>query len=108
MGINEGDTYLLLKPANTWTRFHTKDDLIAALDRELSTIPGIAYDFTQPMAMRIGETVSGVKADLAIKVFGDDFRVLNSIGEQSCTHFQPSAEPRILRWKSRPASRSSR
>src|SRR5437879_3463991 len=64
MGINEGDTYLLLKPTNTWKRFHTKADLIAALDKELSQIPGIAYNFTQPMAMRINETISGVKADL--------------------------------------------
>jgi cobalt-zinc-cadmium resistance protein CzcA len=82
MGINEGDTYLLLKPMNTWTRFHTKDDLIAAVDKELSQIPGIAYSFTQPMAMRIDETISGVKADLAIKIFGDDFRTLDTLGQQ--------------------------
>jgi heavy metal efflux system protein len=82
MGINEGDTYLLLKPADTWKRFHTKAELIAALDRELSQIPGIAYNFTQPMAMRIDETISGVKADLAIKVFGDDFSTLDALGRQ--------------------------
>jgi heavy metal efflux system protein len=82
MGINEGDTYIQLRPMNTWKRFHTKDDLIVALDKELATIPGIAYDFTQPMAMRIDETVSGVKADLAIKIFGEDFRLLDSLGQQ--------------------------
>src|SRR6266481_2433384 len=83
MGINEGDTYLLLKPINTWKRFHTKEDLISALDKELGRIPGIAYNFTQPMAMRIDETISGVKADLAIKVFGDDFRTLDALGQQA-------------------------
>ncbi len=82
MGINEGDTYLLLKPTNTWKRFHTKAELIAALDKELSQIPGIAYNFTQPMAMRIDETISGVKADLAVKVFGDDFSTLDTLGQQ--------------------------
>jgi len=82
MGINEGDTYLLLRPMNTWKRFHTKEALIAALDKELAGIPGIAYDFTQPMAMRIDETISGVKADLAVKVFGDDFGALNRLGQQ--------------------------
>jgi heavy metal efflux system protein len=82
MGINEGDTYLLLRPMETWTRFHSKEKLIAALDKELDTIPGVAHSFTQPMAMRIDETISGVKADLAIKVFGDDFRTLDTIGEQ--------------------------
>src|ERR1700681_4900830 len=82
MGINEGDTYLQLRPLNTWKRFHTKEELIVALDKELAIIPGIAYDFTQPMAMRIDETVSGVKADLAIKIFGDDFRTLDALGQQ--------------------------
>ena len=82
MGINEGDTYLLLHPMVTWTRFHTKEELIEAVAKELDTIPGIAYSFTQPMAMRIDETISGVKADLAIKVFGDDFRKLDALGQQ--------------------------
>ncbi|HEY4045506.1 MAG TPA: CusA/CzcA family heavy metal efflux RND transporter [Acidobacteriaceae bacterium] len=86
MGINEGDTYLLLRPMNEWHRFHSKfhskDQLIDAIDRELAKIPGLSYDFTQPMAMRVDETVSGVKADLAIKVFGDDFATLNSLSQQ--------------------------
>jgi cobalt-zinc-cadmium resistance protein CzcA len=46
MGINEGDTYLLLKPMDQWHRFHSKDELIDALDKELAQIPGLAYDFT--------------------------------------------------------------
>ena len=80
MGINEGDTYVLLRPMDEWTRFHSKEALIDAMDRELAHIPGIDYDFTQPMAMRLDETVSGVKADLAIKIFGDDYRTLDTIG----------------------------
>jgi cobalt-zinc-cadmium resistance protein CzcA len=67
MGINEGDTYLLLRPMETWTRFHTKEGLIEAVAKELDKIPGVAYSFTQPMAMRIDETISGVKADLAVR-----------------------------------------
>jgi cobalt-zinc-cadmium resistance protein CzcA len=82
MGINEGDTYLVLKPMDEWTRFHSKDELIAALDKALGEIPGVAYSFTQPMAMRMDETVSGVRADLAVKIFGDDFRVLDALGQQ--------------------------
>ena len=82
MGINEGDTYLLLRPLEQWKRFHTKEALIEAVAKELDDIPGIAFSFTQPMAMRIDETISGVKADLAIKVFGDDFRRLDAIGQQ--------------------------
>jgi cobalt-zinc-cadmium resistance protein CzcA len=82
MGINEGDTYLLLKPMDEWKRFHTKEELIETVSKELDQIPGVAHSFTQPMAMRIDETISGVKADLAIKVFGDDFRKLDSLGQQ--------------------------
>ncbi|MBI3476322.1 MAG: efflux RND transporter permease subunit [Acidobacteria bacterium] len=82
MGINEGDTYVLPRPINTWTRFHTKEELIEAMDQELSKIPGISYSFTQPMAMRVDETVSGIKADLAVKIFGDDFRTLESLSQQ--------------------------
>jgi cobalt-zinc-cadmium resistance protein CzcA len=83
MGINEGDTYVLPKPKEAWTRFHTKEEFIEAMDKELSKIPGISHSFTQPMAMRMDETVSGVKADLAIKIFGDDFHTLNSLAEQT-------------------------
>jgi heavy metal efflux system protein len=82
MGINEGDTYVLLRPINQWRRFHSKEELIEAMDAELRKIPGVDYDFTQPMAMRLDETVSGVKADLAIKIFGDDYKVLDTIARQ--------------------------
>ena len=82
MGINEGDTYLLLKPKSEWTRFQSKEELIAAIDKALAAIPGIAYNFSQPMEMRMDETVSGVKADLAVKVFGDDFATLDTLGQQ--------------------------
>lgn len=98
MGINEGDTYLLLRPMETWKRFHTKEQLIEAVARALDQIPGVAYSFTQPMAMRIDETVSGVKADLAIKVFGEDFRQLNRIGQQilrAVSKVRGAAEPQM-------------
>ena len=82
MGINEGDVYVSLAPTHEWKRFHSKEELIDAMDKALAQIPGISYDFTQPMAMRLDETVSGVKADLAVKVFGDDFQQLDSLAQQ--------------------------
>jgi cobalt-zinc-cadmium resistance protein CzcA len=82
MGINEGDVYVALTPTETWKRFHSKDELIDAMDKALAQIPGINYDFTQPMAMRLDETVSGVKADLAVKIFGDDFQQLDALAQQ--------------------------
>lgn len=98
MGINEGDTYLLLRPMDTWTRFHSKEELISAVSKELDKEPGIVYDFTQPMAMRIDETISGVKADLAIKVFGDDFAMLDAIGQKilrEVSSVRGAAEPQM-------------
>ncbi|MBS1823639.1 MAG: efflux RND transporter permease subunit [Acidobacteria bacterium] len=81
MGINEGDVYVELAPESKW-RVHSKEELINALDQALSQIAGINYDFTQPMAMRLDETVSGVKADLAVKIFGDDFQQLDLLAQQ--------------------------
>ena len=99
MGINEGDTYVLLRPMERWTRFHSKDQLIEAFDKELGKIPGLDYDFTQPMAMRVDETVSGVKADLAIKIFGDDFNALDSLAQKvlrAVSSVRGAAEPQIM------------
>jgi cobalt-zinc-cadmium resistance protein CzcA len=83
MGINQGDVYVLLRPIDDWKRFRTKDELITAIDTELSRIPGITYNFTQPMEMRLDETVSGVKSDLAVKIFGDNFRTLDALSKQA-------------------------
>jgi cobalt-zinc-cadmium resistance protein CzcA len=98
MGINEGDTYLSLRPMDTWTRFHSKEALIEAVAKVMDTVPGVAYNFTQPMAMRIDETISGVKADLAIKVFGEDFRELDTLGQQvlrAVSTVRGAAEPQM-------------
>ena len=99
MGINEGDTYLLLKPKADWTRFHTKEELIEAVGKALGGVPGIAYNFSQPMEMRMDETVSGVKADLAIKIFGDDFGPLDALGQQvlrSMSSVSGAADAQVL------------
>ncbi|MBP6823658.1 MAG: efflux RND transporter permease subunit [Acidobacteria bacterium] len=80
MGVHQGDVYVVLKPHDKWPKIkskpRTKDELIAALDSELGKLPGVAYNFTQPMAMRLDETISGVKADVAVKLFGEDLALL--------------------------------
>ena len=98
MGINQGDVYVSLRPAADWKRFHTKDELIAAMDADLSRIPGINYNFTQPMEMRLDETVSGVKSDLALKLFGDDFRTLDALSKQALrvvSNVRGAANPQV-------------
>ncbi|MDE3156518.1 MAG: efflux RND transporter permease subunit [Acidobacteriota bacterium] len=82
MGIYQGDVYVLLRPIDTWTTAPTKEGLIDAMAAALAGMPGVAFNFTQPMAMRLDEVVSGVKADVAVKVFGPDADVLERLGEQ--------------------------
>ena len=83
MGVHQGDIYVLLKPRSEWKRFSSKAQLIEAIAKALEEVPGMAFNFTQPMAMRLDETVSGVKADLALKIFGEDSRVLEQLGERA-------------------------
>lgn len=82
MGIHQGDVYVMLKPKELWNSGRDKDGLIEALDEELSKLPGVTYNFTQPMAMRLDETISGVKADVAVKLFGEDLGTLESKAQE--------------------------
>ncbi|MGH7577653.1 MAG: efflux RND transporter permease subunit [Longimicrobiales bacterium] len=73
MGINQSDVFLLLEPAADWRPGLTKVDIEAELQERLEEqVPGVAFAFTQPMKMRLDELISGVRSDLAVKVFGDD------------------------------------
>jgi len=81
MGVYQGDVYVLLKAREEWKR--SKEELIGALSAALEKIPGVAYNFTQPMAMRLDEVVSGIKADVALKIYGEDARVLEQKAEQA-------------------------
>ncbi|MBI3682853.1 MAG: efflux RND transporter permease subunit [Acidobacteria bacterium] len=83
MGIYEADAYILLKPREQWTTARTKVELVDKMAARLEQIPGVAYNFTQPMAMRLDEVVSGIKADIALKIFGDDPRLLEQLAERS-------------------------
>ncbi|MGE0823054.1 MAG: efflux RND transporter permease subunit [Candidatus Binatia bacterium] len=82
MGIYQGDVYVLLHPMDEWKSGWTKEELIEAMAETLGEMPGVGFNFTQPMAMRLDEVVSGVKADVAVKVFGPEAAVLERIGEQ--------------------------
>ena len=81
MGLNQTDTFLVLKPAKQWT-VHSKDELIGKIRAVLDDLPGIKYSFTQPIDMRVQEMIIGVRGDLAIKVFGPDLDVLNALASR--------------------------
>ncbi|MEJ2004206.1 MAG: efflux RND transporter permease subunit, partial [Cyclobacteriaceae bacterium] len=82
MSMEECDVIITLKPKDEWKTADTKDDLAEAIKNKLEILPGIDYEFTQPIEMRFNELITGVRADLAIKVFGEDLNVLNSIAQE--------------------------
>jgi cobalt-zinc-cadmium resistance protein CzcA len=83
-GFFNTEYFVDLKPKEQWRPvFHgDKDELIAAMDREVSKIPGVVWGFSQPISDNVEEAVSGVKGELAVKVYGDDLKVLEQKGEQ--------------------------
>ena len=81
MGLNQTDTYLLLKPRDQW-RMQSKDALMDEVRKVLDPMPGIEYSFTQPIEMRVSEMIIGVRGDLAVKIFGPELAQLNDYASQ--------------------------
>jgi heavy metal efflux system protein len=78
MGLNETDMFLVLKPRSEW-QSDSKDDLKERIRAVIDDFPGLNYGFTQPIEMRVSEMLTGVRGDLAIKVFGDEGDKLNAL-----------------------------
>ena len=82
MGVGESDTYVILRPRSEWTTAKTKAGLVDAIRQKLVEIPGVEFGYTQPIQMRVDELLSGVKSQIAVKVFGDDLHELAVVGEE--------------------------
>ena len=83
MPPNVADTFVIIKPRNDWPDPRKpKAELIAEMEAAVERIPGNNYEFTQPIQMRFNELISGVRSDLAVKVYGDDLDVLLDAAEQ--------------------------
>ena len=79
MPPNATDTFVMLKPRGEWPNPGLpKAALVERIERKVSTIPGNSYEITQPIQMRFNELVAGVRGDIAVKVFGDDFAQMNA------------------------------
>jgi len=77
MGVHQTDVWVMLKDKQQWREGVTRDDLIEELDETLtSQVPGVAFGFTQPIEMRVDELVAGVKADVAVLLYGAELSVL--------------------------------
>ncbi|MGH8787330.1 MAG: CusA/CzcA family heavy metal efflux RND transporter, partial [Cupriavidus necator] len=89
MPPNISDGYIMLKPQAQWPRpVKTRDELLTAIQAEAAKLPGNNYEFSQPIQLRFNELISGVRSDVAIKVFGDDNDVLNDTAKQIASVLQ--------------------
>ncbi|MDH3891721.1 MAG: CusA/CzcA family heavy metal efflux RND transporter [candidate division Zixibacteria bacterium] len=80
--INASHLQIMLKPQEEWQEYESKEELVEALNKKLSEYPGIQTVFSQPIQSMFDELLSGVKTQLAIKVFGEDLTVLRNTAEQ--------------------------
>lgn len=83
MPPNVSDTFIILKPKDEWPDPSLeKSSLIEMIQERLNKIPGHNYEFTQPIEMRFNELISGVRSDLAVKIYGDDFDVMQKTADE--------------------------
>ncbi|HEV2619385.1 MAG TPA: efflux RND transporter permease subunit, partial [Acidobacteriaceae bacterium] len=83
-GFFNTEYFVDLRPKSEWRAvFHeNKDELIAAMDRELEKVAGVGWNFSQPISDNVEEAVSGVKGELAVKIYGDDLKILEEKGDE--------------------------
>ncbi|MFT3914896.1 MAG: CusA/CzcA family heavy metal efflux RND transporter [Anaeromyxobacteraceae bacterium] len=82
MGPEQSDVFVMLRPRSAWGTGRDKAALVEAIRAELSDVPGLRLSFSQPIALRVNELISGVKSDLAVKVFGPDLEVLKGFADR--------------------------
>lgn len=82
MGVEISDIFVSLKPRSEWKTTQNKEELVSLMRERLEKIPGMSFSFSQPIALRVDELISGVKSQVAVKLFGEDMEVLKSKGEE--------------------------
>jgi cobalt-zinc-cadmium resistance protein CzcA len=81
MSLNDTDTFLILKPKKQW-RMDSKEKLLDEIRKVMAQTSGIAFQFTQPIEMRVSEMLTGTRGDVAVKLFGTDLVLLNEKAQQ--------------------------
>jgi cobalt-zinc-cadmium resistance protein CzcA len=76
MPLEAGDIYVILKPKEEWTSASSREELFEKMEEEMNKFPGVIYEFTQPIQMRFNELMTGVRQDIAIKIYGENLGLL--------------------------------
>lgn len=82
MSMETGDIMVILKPKSEWTSAKTREELVQKMEKKMNELPGISYEFTQPIQMRFNELMTGSRADIAVKIYGDDLNLLFQNGKK--------------------------
>ncbi|HRX87770.1 MAG TPA: efflux RND transporter permease subunit, partial [Phycisphaerae bacterium] len=82
MGLELSDVFITLTPRAQWTKAQSQAELVGAMEATLAGLPAMRTIFTQPIEMRVNEMVAGVRSDLGVKIFGDDFAQLEALSTQ--------------------------
>jgi cobalt-zinc-cadmium resistance protein CzcA len=82
MPFDYSDAFVLLKPKDQWVSASSKDELIEKMKEAVEEIPGVNFEFTQPIEMRFNELLEGIREDIAIKIYGEDINMLASKAEE--------------------------
>lgn len=78
MGVELSDVFITLKDRKHWKKATSQDELVRVMETRLSSMPGMRMVFTQPIEMRVNEMIAGIRADVGVKLFGDDFATLRT------------------------------
>lgn len=82
MGTELTDIFFSLKPVENWTKAKSQDELVSLMQKSIADLPGLNMVFTQPIEMRLNEMESGIRSDIGIKIYGDDFNELIRISDE--------------------------
>ena len=76
MPLEAGDIFVIMKPKDQWVSASGREEMFDKMEKELNKFPGVIYEFTQPIQMRFNELMTGIRQDIAIKIYGEDLGVL--------------------------------
>jgi len=83
MAVEDADIMILMKPKPEWTSASDRETLVAMMKAKLADLPGVSFEFTQPIQLRFNELLTGVKSDIAVKIYGDDLHQLAALAEKA-------------------------
>lgn len=83
MPLEAGDIYVMMKPRDEWTSAHSRQEMFERMEEKMSEMPGVMYEFTQPIQMQFNELMTGIRQDIAVKIYGEDLGILFQKGKEA-------------------------